>query len=134
MEEPNFSWVYLVIFLVIPLSRIIPRLIAKRKMQSNPLQQKKFEHGPESYKKTQIETNPEIQNQKPLTNDRMVLRELNQGAKTFENIQKNTGLNGKELDSVLENLERDGLMKVVHKQGLFGPKIELHLTDKEFTE
>jgi len=30
MADPNFSWIYIVIFLAIPLARIIPRLLAKR--------------------------------------------------------------------------------------------------------
>lgn len=127
MADPNFSWIYLIIFLAIPLSRIIPRLIAKRKMQNLP-QQRKFEQD-ELDKKTQ-ETKLETRPQKPQSNEKVVLRELNQGVKRFENIQKNTGLNRKELDRTLENLENNGFMKVVHKQGLFGHKIELYPTNK----
>lgn len=134
MADPNFSWIYLVIFLAIPLSRIIPRLIARQKMRRNPSQHREFEQGFDSYKKTQPEIKAEITNQKSLSNDMMVLRELNQGAKTFEKIQKNTGLDNKELDLALEKLENKGLMKVVQKQGLFGPKIELHSTNKGFPE
>lgn len=128
MVDPNFSWIYL-IFLAIPLSRIIPRLIAKRKMQRNLPQQRKFEQD-ESDKKTQ-ETKLENRSQKPQSNEKVVLRELNQGVKRFENIQKNTGLNRKELDRALENLENNGFMKVVHKQWLFGYKIELYPTNKD---
>lgn len=134
MADPNFSWIYLIIFLAIPLSRIIPRLITRRKLQKNSFRPKTFEHGLDSFKKTQIGTKPEIETQKTLSNDKMVLRELHQGVKSFEKIQKNTGLSNNELDLVLGNLEREGLMKVVHKQGLFGLKIELHLTNKEFSE
>ena len=129
MADPNFSWIYLIIFLAIPLSRIIPRLIAKRKIQTNTSQQKGFEDGFVSFKRPQ-EPNSSAENQKHLSKDKIVLREMNQGVKTFENIQKNTGLDSKELNSVLEDLEREGLMKVVHKQGLFGPKVELYSTDK----
>ena len=134
MVEPNFSWIYLIIFLAIPLSRIIPRLIAKRKMQNNPLQKREFVSNFESYKSPQMKYKPETKVQENLSKDKMVLRELNLGNKTFEGIQKNTGLNGKDLDSILEDLEKKGLMRVVHKQGLFGPKIELYLTDNGFKE
>ena len=135
MADPNFSWIYLIIFLAIPLSRVIPRLIARRKMQNNSTHQRQFELSSDKYKKIHMEdTRPEIKSEKPLTKDRIILRELNHGANTFEKIQKNTGMDVKELDSVLENLERDGLLKVVQKQGLFGPKTELYTTDEGFKE
>ena len=133
MADPNFSWIYLVIFLAIPLARIIPRLIARRKMQNKPTQQGEFESRFEGYRKPQMEASPEMKEEN-LKKDKIVLRELNRGANTFESIQKNTGMNGKELDSILADLERDGLLKVVQKQGLLGPKIELYPTDKGFRE
>jgi len=34
----------------------------------------------------------------------------------------------------LEDLEKRGLMKVEEKSGLFGPKVELYLTDKGYKE
>ena len=55
---------------------------------------------------------------------------MNRGAKNFEKIQKITGLERDELASILEDLEKRGLMKVEEKSGLFGPKVELYLTDK----
>ena len=39
-------------------------------------------------------------------------------------------MNNEELDAILEDLEKNGLMKVVQKQGMFGPKTEIHPTDK----
>jgi len=59
---------------------------------------------------------------------------LNRGSKSFESIQKNTGLDSQDLDAILEDLEKNGLMKVVHKQGMLGPKTELLPTDKGFKE
>lgn len=103
-------------------------------MQNNPTRQRQFELSSNKYKTHVEDTRPEIKSEKPLTKDKIVLRELNHGANTFEKIQKNTGMDIKELDSVLENLERDGLLKVVQKQGLFGPKTELYTTDKGFRE
>ena len=33
--EPNYSWIYLLIFLIIPLARIIPRLLRKKGLSPN---------------------------------------------------------------------------------------------------
>lgn len=135
MADPNFSWIYLIFFLAIPLARIIPRFIARRKMQNNQTQQREFESGFDEYKRPQMASaKPELNTEENLSKERIVLGELNRGVKTFENIQKNTGMDGKDLDSVLSDLERDGLLKVVQKQGLLGPKIELYPTDKGFKE
>ena len=73
---------------------------------------------------------PKREFSKPQTKDMIVLGELNFGVRTFESIQKKTGLEAEELDSILQDLEKDGLLEVHKKQGLFGPKIELHVTDK----
>ncbi len=71
---------------------------------------------------------------KPQSKEMMVLGELNRGTKTFEGIKKNTGIDDDELNSILEDLENKGMMKVHQKQGMFGVKIELHPTDKGFSE
>lgn len=131
MADPNFSWIYLLIFLAIPLARIIPRFIARRKMQNKPTQQGEFDPRFGEFRSPQMETKREIKEEN-LTKDMIVLRELNRGVKTFESIQKNTRMDGKELDSILADLERDGLLKVVQKQGMLGPKVELYPTDKGF--
>ena len=139
MAEPNFSWIYIIIFMAIPLARIIPRLLAKRgigKSFIQPQQSKPFEpsfvkpapeHQSEPFER-------EIDSSKPQTKNNLVLGALNRGSKSFESIQKNTGLDSKDLDAILENLEKNGMLKVVQKQGMFGPKTELHPTDKGFKE
>ena len=71
---------------------------------------------------------------KPQSKNELVLGALNRGSHSFEKIQKNTGLDSQDLDSILEDLEKNGLLKVVQKQGLFGPKTELYPTDKGFKE
>jgi len=63
-----------------------------------------------------------------------VLEIMNRGAKKFENIQKITGLERDELVSILDDLEKRGLMIVEQKSGLFGPKVELYATDKGSTK
>ena len=132
MADPNFSWVYLIIFLAIPLARIIPRILAKKGIgvkSPQTIQENQFEtdHGEYLQK-------PQIESTKPQTKNNLVLGALNRGSKTFEDIQKNTGLDNSELDTILEDLENNGLMKVVHKQGMLGPKTEIIPTDKGFKE
>jgi len=130
--DPDFSWIYLLIFLMIPLARIIPRLLARRKMKNNTtqtIQEKQFQPSFDEYSEK-----PQREFSKPQTKNMLVLGELNKGSKTFENIQKNTGLNNKDLETILEDLEKDGMLKVHQKQGLFGTKIELYPTDKGFKE
>lgn len=139
MADPSFSWIYIVIFLAIPLARIIPRLLAKRgigKSFIQPQQEKPFEPSfVKSAQEPQTESfEPKVDPSKPVSKNQLVLGALNRGSKTFENLQRNTGLNSEELDSVLEDLEKNGLLKVVQKQGLFGPKTELYPTDKGFKE
>ena len=59
-----------------------------------------------------------------------VLEIMNRGVKKFENIQQITGLKRDELVSILDDLEKRGLMIVETKSGLLGPKVELYATDK----
>ncbi|QLH07384.1 hypothetical protein [Nitrosopumilus ureiphilus] len=139
MAEPNFSWIYLIIFLAIPLSRIIPRLLAKRGIRFNPSQtikERQYPPGFDNFSQnpSMKSSKPEIDPLKPQTKSMLVLGELNRGTKYFENIQKNTGLDNQELESILEDLENNGMLKVHQKQGLFGLKTELLPTDKGFKE
>ena len=139
MADPNFSWVYLIIFLAIPLARIIPRILSKYgigKNTANTFQERPHQSGFDEYSQNPQMDNskPQMDNSKPQTKNNLVLGVLNRGSKTFENIQKNTGLTNAELDAILEDLEKNDLMKVVHKQGLFGTKTEIIPTDKGFKE
>jgi len=143
--EADFSWMYLIIFLMIPLARILPRILKKLKSgnsESQEIPQRQFESNFNRYEDQsdkQFESNStEYQeppkSSKPQTKNMLVLGELHRGVKQFENIQKNTGLTTEELDSILEDLENNGLMKAQQKSGLFGMKTELVPTDKGFKE
>ena len=90
--------------------------------------QSNFEYSQEKISETRQE------NPKPKTKNMMVLGELNNGTRTFEKVQKNTGLDVEELNKILENLEKQGLIKVQQRQGLFGLKVELYPTEKGFKE
>ena len=140
----HFYWIW-AIFFIIPLVSIIRRYLRKRNMQN-------FSKSSEQYHQMQFQTNsseietprrnflePEPKSEsksasKPETKDIQVLGELNRGAKNFEEIQKITGLERDELVSILKDLEDRRLMKVEEKSGLFGPKVELYLTDKGYKE
>mgnify|MGYP001200337591 FL=1 len=143
--EADFSWIYLIIFLMIPLARILPRVLKKLKYgnsESQDIPQRQFESNFNRYEDQSdnpFESNsteyPEPpKSSKPQTKNMLVLGELHRGVKQFENIQKNTGLTTEELDSILEDLENNGLMKAQQKSGLFGMKTELIPTDKGFKE
>lgn len=130
---------------MIPLARILPRVLKKLKSgnsESQDISQRQFESNFNRYEDqsdNQFESNStEYQeppkSSKPQTKNMLVLGELHRGVKQFENIQKNTGLTTEELDSILEDLENNGLMKAQQKSGLFGMKTELVPTDKGFKE
>ena len=143
--EADFSWIYLLIFLMIPLARILPRVLKKLKSgnsESQEIPQRQFESNFNRYEDQsdkQFESNStEYQeppkSSKPQTKNMLVLGELHRGVKQFEDIQKNTGLTTEELNSILEDLENNGFMKAKQKSGLFGMKTELLPTDKGFKE
>jgi len=134
----HFYWIW-AIFFIIPLVSIIRRYLRKRNMQN-------FSKSSEQYHEMQFKTNssrietprrnllePEPE-PKHKTKDMQVFDVLNYGAENFEKIQKITGLEHDELVSILDDLEKRGLMIVKQKSGLFGPKIELYPTNKGIKE
>lgn len=138
MAEEGFAWIYLVFFLIIPLSRILPRAIRKLKEKGQrdhePITQRVYQPVNESITESpqnssRVGISKEMQ---PPTLDMLVLGELNRGTKNFDSIQKNLGIDGNTLDKTLQKLEEQGLMEVQNKQSLTGPKIELILTEKGF--
>ena len=62
--------------------------------------------------------------------DVIVLGSIRRGKKKFSNIQNETRINPEELNSILEQLENNGLINVEEKKGWFGKKIELKITEK----
>ncbi len=129
----HFYWIWL-IFLMIPLVRVIQRYIRKR---NNPdyytSSEKRVEMQLEKTSTNTIEK-PVRNLTRPETKDMLVLGELNRGVKSFEKIQKIIGLERDKLISILDDLEKRGLIRVEEKSGPFGPKIELYATDKGFKE
>jgi len=138
MEHDGIGWIYLLFFLVIPLSRILPRLIRKWKEKNRGAPEQFTQDPYQSTNETITESsrNPDREDipreMKPQTLDMLVLGELNRGIKNFNSIQRNLGIDSKPLEEALQSLENQGLMKIQHKQGMLGPKIELTPTDKGF--
>jgi len=73
--------------------------------------------------------------------DVIVLGSIRRGKKKFSNIQNETKITAEELNSILEDLENKGYIRVEEKKGWFGKKIELKITengsnelDKKITE
>ncbi len=140
MAEEGFSWIYLIFFLI-PLARILPRIVRKWRKGKSTFPENQFSQtNPENQFR---QANPEIEKKpesferaesfaKPQTKEMKVLGELNKGIKDFNKIQKNLGINNQELENILKDLENQGLMKVVKRGGLVGTKIELYPTDKGF--
>jgi len=134
----HFYWIW-AIFFIIPLVSIIRRYLRKRNMQNSSKSSEQYHEMQFKTNSSKIETpRRNLLEQEPepkhKTKDMQVFDVLNYGAKNFEKIQKITGLEREELTSILEDLEKRGLMKVEEKSGLFGPKVELYLTDKGSTK
>jgi hypothetical protein len=138
MAEEGFAWIYLVFFLVIPLSRILPRIVQKWKDKNRGTAEQFTQTTYQSTNETIAEPSKKIPQEgitremNPQTLDMLVLGELNRGTKNFGAIQRNLGIDNKALEKVLESLENQGLMKIQNKQGVLGPKIELIPTEKGF--
>jgi len=134
----HFYWIW-AIFFIIPLVSIIRRYLRKRNMQNSSksseqhheMQFKTNSSRIETPRRNLLEPEPEPKHK---TKDMQVFDVLNYGAENFEKIQKITGIKHDELVSILDDLEKRGLMIVKQKSGLFGPKIELHATDKGIKE
>ncbi len=67
-------------------------------------------------------------------NDVIVLAAIMRGARKFDKIAKTTKIDPKELNDILQRLERLELVKLTEKKVFFGPKKELNLTEKGIKE
>jgi hypothetical protein len=147
MAEDGFVWIYLVFFMI-PLARVIPRLIRKWQNKNRPVsenqynqdfqrpeqRQNQFER-PETFEGVEsIERKRSFEKseEKPIDQKMMILGEINRGVKDFNQIQKNTNIDNQKLENILKSFEDDGLMRVVKKDGITGSKIEMHPTEKGY--
>ena len=138
MEE-NYSWIYLLIFLIIPIARIVPRLLKRGGFNEN------ITTRPESPRENFFQESPSPDNfeessrrdefsTKNWPKEKIVLGLLMTNISKFEEIQKKGNLSTNNLDTILQDLEKRGLMKPVEKSGPFGKSIQLRITEKGATE
>ncbi len=66
--------------------------------------------------------------------DVIVLGSIRRGKVKFSNIQSETKITADELNSILEELEKKNFIAVEEKNGWFGKKIELKITEEGSTE
>jgi len=131
MAEHGFMWIYLIFFLI-PLARIIPRLVRKWKKRNSAFTENQFSPDYPRIEQRQESFQRQESVKKPQNKEMQVLGELNKGVKDFNKIQKNLDIDNQELEKILKDLEDQGLMKVIKKKGIAGIKVELYPTDQGF--
>ena len=147
MEE-NYSWIYLLIFMIIPLARILPRLLRrvglKQDISARPETPRGnfFQESPsadnfrESSSSDNFQESPRREefSTKNWSKEKIVLGLLMTNISKFEELQKKGNISTNNLDTILQDLEKKGLMRPVEKSGPFGKSIQLKITEKGAAE
>ena len=140
MEE-NYSWIYLLIFLIIPLARILPRILKRGGLKKNisaRLESPRGNFFKESFSSDNFKESPNREelpsreefSTKDWPKEKIVLGLLMTSISKFEDLQKRGNLSTNNLDRILQNLEKKGFMTPVEKSGPFGKSIQLKITEK----
>ena len=161
MEE-NYSWIYLLIFLIIPLARILPRVLRRIGLQGNtparpesPRRNFFQESSPDRFQESSPdrfqesspdrfqESSPDNFEESPRkeefstknwSKEKIVLGLLMTNISKFEELQKRANLSTNNLDTILQDLEKKRFMMPVEKSGPFGKSIQLKITEKGAAE
>jgi len=147
MEE-NYSWIYLLIFMIIPLARILPRLLKRAGLKQDISARPETPRGnffqesssPDNFRESSSPDNfqepprKEEFSTKNWPKEKIVLGLLMTKISKFEEIQKKGNLSTNNLDTILQDLEKKGLMTPVEKSGPFGKSIQLKITEKGIAE
>ena len=147
MEE-NYSWIYLLIFMIIPLARILPRLLRRAGLKQNISARPEtprgnfFQESPpadnfrESSSPDNFQESPRREefSTKNWSKEKIVLGLLMTNISKFEELQKKGNISTNNLDTILQDLEKKGLMRPVEKSGPFGKSIQLRITEKGAAE
>jgi len=153
MEE-NYSWIYLLIFLIIPLARILPRVLKRAGLKQNiptrpdSTRENFFqESSPDNFQESSPdnfqESSPDNFEESPRreefstknwSKEKIVLGLLLTDISKFEELQKRANLSTNNLDTILQDLEKKRLMMPVEKSGPFGKSIQLKITEKGAAE
>jgi predicted transcriptional regulator len=134
MEE-NYSWIYLLIFLIIPLARIVPRILKRggiKEKISTRLESPRGNFFKESYSSDNFKESPSREefSTENWSKEKIVLGLLMTNISKFEELQKRGNLSTNNLDRILQDFEKKGFMTSVEKSGPFGKSIQLKITEK----
>ena len=141
MEE-NYSWIYLLIFLIIPLARILPRVLKRAGLKQNistrpesPRENFFQESSPDRFQESSpdnFEESPRKEefSTKNWSKEKIVLGLLMTNISKFEELQKRANLSTNNLDTILQDLEKKRFMMPVEKSGPFGKSVQLKITEK----
>ena len=147
--EIDYSWIFLLIFLIIPLARILPRILKRTGFKENisaRLESPRENFFKESdyadnFKESDYADNfkesPPTEEEfstKNWSTEKIVLGLLMSDISKFEELQKRGNLSTNNLDRILQNLEKKGFMTPVEKSGPFGTSIQLKITEKGASE
>ena len=147
--EIDYSWIFLLIFLIIPLARILPRILKRTGFKENisaRLESPRENFFKESdyadnFKESDYADNfkespptKEEFSTKNWSTEKIVLGLLMSDISKFEELQKRGNLSANNLDRILQNLEKKGFMTPVEKSGPFGTSIQLKITEKGANE
>ncbi len=153
MEE-NYSWIYLLIFLIIPLARILPRVLKRAGLKQNisarpesPRRNFFQESSPDNFQESSPdnfqESSPDNFQESPRkeefstknwSKEKIVLGLLMTNISKFEELQKRANLSTNNLDTILQDLEKKRFMMPIEKSGPFGKSIQLKITEKGAAE
>jgi len=143
--EIDYSWIFLLIFLIIPLARILPRILKRTGFKENisaRLESPRENFFKESdyddnFKESDyadnFEESPPTKEEFSTRNwstEKIVLGLLMSDISKFEELQKRGNLSTNNLDRILQNLEKKGFMTPVEKSGPFGTSVQLKITEK----
>ena len=146
--EIDYSWIFLLIFLIIPLARILPRILKRTGFKENisahlesPRENFfKESDSADNFKESDYADNfeelpsREESSTKNWSTEKIVLGLLMSDISKFEELQKRGNLSANNLDRILQNLEKKGFMTPVEKSGPFGTSIQLKITEKGANE
>ena len=153
MEE-NYSWIYLLIFLIIQLARILPRVLKRVGLKQNistrpesPRENFFQESSPDRFQESSPdrfqESSPDNFEESPRkeefstknwSKEKIVLGLLMTNISKFEELQKRANLSTNNLDTILQDFEKKRLMMPVEKSSPFGKSIQLKITEKGAAE
>ena len=134
--------------MIIPLARILPRLLRrvglKQDISARPetprgnffQESSSADNFRESSSPDNFQESPRREefSTKNWPKEKIVLGLLMTNISKFEELQKKGNISTNNLDTILQDLEKKGLMRPVEKSGPFGKSIQLRITEKGAAE